>query len=565
MKKSKTTTVLIQAYIQCFASLLIVLTSINYSFAQRVKSLVPEISVDSLLFTKPGATKIARETTSGNLFYTTVNGNIYEVYIPTVGKATDILRYTASDHGITYLQGLYFRDSAMYLCGNIWSASTGIGKVVKGVLQKNGKRIWTDIVTTNPYPSANSTGDHGFAGINIDPIGNYIYVSSGARTHLGEIRTNNGIWEGKREVPLTTKIFRFPLNAINIMLPNDSSLLEKSGYIFVSGTRNAYDMAWDGNNNLFAIDNSGERDDPEELNWLRAGRHYGYPWRMGGNDNPLRQSPYDASKDILVNKKSGGYLSGWLADDPTFPKAPKNTVFTEPIRNYGTAADYFKDPVTGKILKASDKATYISSFTAHRSPLGLVIDRDSFLAPSYRGNAFVLSFMPGGDSDGYTPLSPWGSPCPFVDPSRELVQMKLTYNTSLDDYTMTTSNLVTGFYLPVDAELFKNKLYVIENGGYIWQLTFPNNSSAIEEIPLVTKIDAYPNPFNQTTTLNFEDLEKGLYSLMVYNAMGQKVREFKDVSNEKINFDRKNLSNGVYLIQLQSAGKIYAQGKIVIE
>src|SRR4051812_32276010 len=103
------------------------LASVNVLFAQRVYPLVSGISVDSILLTKPGATKMAMESVSGHLFYTTDAGDIYEVYIPGIGVATDSLRYTAADHGITFLQGMYFRDSVMYLCGNIWSSTTAVG------------------------------------------------------------------------------------------------------------------------------------------------------------------------------------------------------------------------------------------------------------------------------------------------------------------------------------------------------------------------------------------------------------------------------------------------------
>lgn len=71
------------------------------------------------------------------------------------------------------------------------------------------------------------------------------------------------------------------------------------------------------------------------------------------NDNPLRNSPYDASQDPLVNPLSTGYTEGWLADDPDFPEPPAGTTFTEPVRNYGTAADFYRDPVTGNVKKCT--------------------------------------------------------------------------------------------------------------------------------------------------------------------------------------------------------------------
>ena len=95
--------------------LALVILNFNQSFSQSVYPIATGITVDSVLAAKPNATKIARDPVSGHLFYTTVNGDIYEVFIPG-GAATDSLRFTAADHGITYLQGLYFRDSVMYVC-----------------------------------------------------------------------------------------------------------------------------------------------------------------------------------------------------------------------------------------------------------------------------------------------------------------------------------------------------------------------------------------------------------------------------------------------------------------
>ncbi len=532
--------------------------------AQRVVPLVPGITVDSIYKVKPGATKLAMDPVSGRLFYSVLGGEIYEVFIQSPGTTTDTLRYNASHHGIPYLQGLCFRDSVMYVCGNWWSSTTGIGKIAKGTLQPNGTRVWTNILNTNSYETANINGDHGFSAVNIDPAGNYIYVSSGARTHLGEIRTNGGTWPNKREVPMTSRIFRFPINSVGLTLSNDSNLIDNSGYLFATGTRNAYDMGWDGNNNLFAIDNSGERDDPEELNWLQQGKNYGYPWRMGDNRNPISVSPYNVNNDPLVNHLSSGYLSGWFADDPTFPAIPSGVAFTDPVRNYGTTADFFRDSISGNVKNASDEGTYISTFTAHRSPLGLVFDRDSMLAAPFRGDGFVMSFMPGGDSTGYSPISPWGGPVPFVDTSRELVQMKLVYNAGIDNYTMTTSNIVGGFYLPVDAELVSNVMYVIENGGALWKLNFPLYVGQHEIINTALLI-VYPNPFTKTTTLQFNNPNSANHSIIIYDMLGKVIRTINNVNSERVEIDRASLVNGAYFVELRNDFKTVATRKLIIE
>lgn len=539
--------------------LLVIASFATPTYAQRVRPLVPGISTDSILKARPNASKLAWDAVSGHLFYTTSEGGIYEVYIPSMGAATDSLCYSAADHGITFLQGLYFRDSVMYICGNIWSATTTVGKVMKATLQANGSRIWTTVMSTVPYPDADAGGDHGFAGVNVDPAGNYIYVSSGARTHLGEIRTNGGAWPGCREVPITTRIYRFPVTITNLVLPNDSTAIDNSGYVFAWGTRNAYDMAWDANDNLFAIDNSGERDDPEELNWLRQGRHYGFPWNMGGNSNPLMTSPYDVNQDPLVNHLSAGYMAGWFADDPTFPVVPAGLTFTGPVRNYGADADFYRDPVTGHVKNASDEGTYITSFTSHRSPLGLVIDRDSTLAAPFRGDAFLTSFMPGGDSTGYTPLSPWGTACPFVDPVRDLLQLKLNYDAGIDNYTMTTQRIVDGFYLPVDAELVGGSMYVIENGGSLWKVNLPLYTG-IHELSQNPAVTLFPNPANDQIQITGD--AGRIKSISVFDLPGNTVLDDNAYDGRPLNVS--GLAKGMYIIAVRFEDNRSGSTKLII-
>jgi hypothetical protein len=516
------------------------------SFAQqRVFPLINSISVDSIFEIKPYATKISYDEKSGHLFYSVITGDIYEVFMNSAGGASDSLRYSVVDHGISSLQGLYFREGILYLSGNNWTSTTGVGIISKGTPQANGTRLWETVVSSDPYPSASPTGDHGFSGISLDPSGNFLFVSSGARTHLGEMDDNNGAWPNCRETPMTCRMFRFPISSLPIHLVNDSLWLENSGFIYASGTRNAYDFAWDGNDTLFSIDNSGERDDPEELNWIRQGKNYGFPWNMGGNINPLVNSPYNYLNDPLVNPNCGGVAAGWFLDDPTFPTLPSNVTFMEPVRNYGVSADYYRDATTGMVKKASDEGTYVSTFTPHASPLGLVFDKDSLLASPFRGDGFVLSFMPGGDSTGFSTISPWGIPCPFVDPSRELRQLKLVYDAVIDNYTMTTSDLVSGFYLPVDAVFVGNELYVIERGGDMWKVTFPLYQEEENELLI------YPNPSDSYAFITFNNDAKELVELSVVDFSGKKVVNVVEQGVSQFAIKTNQLACGIYICSLK--------------
>jgi glucose/arabinose dehydrogenase len=528
-------------------------------FGQGVQSLKPDITVDSILKVKPGASKLAFDPISKHLFYTCSDGKIVEVF---EDIQQDSLRYTVNDHGLTRLQGLCFLDSTLYLSGNIWYSNTGIGLIVKGKLQVDGSRIWTTMVLTEAYPTSSSSGDHGFTGINVDPSKQFLFFSGGSRTSFGEVISNNGNYPGMREQALTSKIYRIPIDAENLYWPNDSTFLMNSGFVFAEGTRNAYDMAWNAQDHLFAVDNAGERDDPEELNWIQEGQHYGFPWRIGGNVNPLTNPSYDASQDPLINPNNEAYLAGHFNADPNFPPIPAGIQFTEPLRNYGNAADFYKDENTGQIMRASETGTSLRTFTAHRSPLGLIIDREHEIGSIYQGKAFVLSFMPGGDSTGYTPLSPWGSPCPFVDSSRELVMMDLQYDTLLADYTIHSANIVTGFYLPVDAEQVENSIYVIENNGVLWKVNFPNkfNPPICYQAGLIT----YPNPFSSMCNVYFPNPSKQFRNIKLYQSNGQLAYESAAFDLDTYPLSVPKIAAGEYTLVLEQGTEILAHQKIII-
>ena len=527
--------------------------------AQRVYPLFDDISVDSVLKPQTWASKIAFDPISKHVFYTTAGGTIYEVFENT---KTDTLRFSVLDHGIPRVQGLCFVDSTLFLSGNIWYTTIGIGMVVKGILQPNGTRIWSTVLSTSGYPTSSSTGDHGFTGITVDPQKEYLYFSGGSRTSFGEVKTNDGMYPGMREQAITSKIFRIPIDATNIYLHNDSIELQNSGYVFAEGTRNAYSMAFNDQNHLFAIDNAGERDDPEELNWIREGQHYGFPWRIGGNANPLANPNYDASIDPLINPNNGAFLAGHFDADPQFPAAPTGVVFTEPIANHGDAADYYKDENTGQIQKSSESGVPVRTFTAHRSPLGLVIDKNNEIGGNYSGHGFVLSFMPGGDSTGYTPLSPWGSACPFVDPSRELVMLRFSFDSIGQNYSIRTSNIVSGFYLPVDAVQVGHSIYVIENNGGLWKINFPKAQTPPSGFSASNFV--YPNPSAAELNCYFPNPNQQKRHLELLSLDGKVIYRSTDFTTEFYKSDISTFSQGGYYIRLIADGEVIARQKIVI-
>jgi hypothetical protein len=410
------------------------------------------------------ATRIAKDPRSNTLYYLKLAGGIHR--FDPVAQTSTLIHSTAA-HGLRNAQGFAIgRDGTMYLVGN--ADVPGIrtqATIVKGTLRPNGTRAWSVLARSAPYPKSRTAYDHRMNGLVVDPRGEFLYVNSGSRTDHGEVQSVGALYPGVREVGLTAIILRLPTAGTNIFLSNNRGWLRNNGYLFAEGTRNTYDMAFAPNGDLFGPDNGPDRDMPDELNWLREGRHYGFPWRIGGLDNPQQFRDYDPATDPLLDPAFNAVRLGYYRNDPTFPPRPGRPL-VEPIENAGPHADSFRDPATGAILDASAQGRTIASFTAHRSPLGIVFDTARVLIPAFRGDGFMLSWTRGDPSGD-------GVRGPFRDPSQDLLHLDLSK--AGDTYRMRATRIVRSFNNPIDAEIVGNRIYVLDYGGAgnIWEVTLP--------------------------------------------------------------------------------------------
>ncbi|HVV01249.1 MAG TPA: PQQ-dependent sugar dehydrogenase [Verrucomicrobiae bacterium] len=414
--------------------------------------------------------RIAKDPRNNQLYYLKLNGDIYRVNVmPGNGASTSALVYSSANHGLSQnVQGMAIGpDGTMYLVGNDLTnnGTRTIARIMKGVPQAGGGRNWSLLAQTEAYPFGDSGYDHLFNGIIASLDGASVFVNSGARTDHGEAQSHGGTFPNTRDVPLTAKIFVLPANGSNLLLPNDLVALRNAGRIFAEGTRNAFDFGFAPGGELFATDNGPDRDMSDELNWLRAGLHYGFPWRMGGGDNPQQFPNYNPATDPLLDPRFFAVQQGFYHNDPTFPPPPTN--FTAPVLNAGPDADSFRNATNGAYEDASALGRANSTFTAHRAPLGLVFDRDGAMAPPFHNDGFVLGFTPG-DPNGTNAVGP------FFDSSQDLLDLDLV-KLGTTNFQARVTRLMGGFNMPVDAEVISNRLYVLEYGGNqgIWEITFP--------------------------------------------------------------------------------------------
>ncbi len=441
------------------------------------------IHVSTIMQVRPTAVRIAVNPIDHALYYATFQGGLYK--IRNQGSVySDTLIATATQHQINYLQSIAFKDSNIYLVGNRKAPNTaGHGLVMRGKFKPNGTWQWDTLMYTVNYPSTATLFDHAFSSICVSANGDSLYIGSGSRTDHGEVQTSNGLFPNTREVGLTSTVFRIPINpAAPVYLPNDSAILASGPYVYCRGVRNSFDMALAPNGDLLASENSGDRDDPEELNWLRNGGHYGFPWRMGGNLTGMQFSNYNQSNDLLINHNCLAWTNGYFYNDLNYPQPPGLVTFSEPVKNYGPDGDKFRNANTGLVHDASDEGTFITSFTPHRSPLGLVFDINGKLTAPYNYGAFIMSYTEGtADTSGTLPN---GSTGPFSDVGQDLLQLALFKDTASGQYSMNCYRIAGDFKNPVDACLDDNVLYVIESHypgnpltPKLYALTFPLNTN----------------------------------------------------------------------------------------
>jgi hypothetical protein len=313
-----------------------------------------------------------------------------------------------------------------------------------------GARTWTTMATSVAYPPGGGNFDHSFAGLAVSPDNQYLYFSSGSRTDHDEPE------KGIRNVPLTRRIFRLKTTDVGVMLLNDEAAL--APYLYADGLRNAFDMAFNANGDLFAGDNGPDVDFPDEVNWIQQGKHYGFPWRFGDQNTIVTDPAYTPNGDLRLHTGFQAVDLNTYVYDPNFPKPPAGVTFVDPVPNHGPdQTKYHFDRATKTILDAAQMGKPLAGITGHRSPLGLSFDTTGALCGDYYKAGFLVSYGALIDVMG--------------DRGQDVALMQL-YKVN-GNYEMNLTQLVLGFTGPMDSTLVGNKLYVVELMGGIYEISLP--------------------------------------------------------------------------------------------
>lgn len=178
--------------------------------------------------------------------------------------------------------------------------------------------------------------NHGACHLAEGPDGK-MYLGVGSRTDHGEAGKDEHL-DKNGETEWTAAVLRFDREA-----PKPE--------VYCRGLRNPYGFAWDDRGRLIAGEHGPDANHPEELNWLREGKHYGFPYVFGDGETPMY-------KDAVP--------------------APAGLSFEAPIANLGPDA------------RPGDQPYY--SFHPHSAPTGMVFYKDGALPERYKGSFFVTRF-----------------------------------------------------------------------------------------------------------------------------------------------------------------------------
>ncbi len=182
--------------------------------------------------------------------------------------------------------------------------------------------------------------NHGISHIAQGPDG-FLYVTSGSRTDGGELG-NDERYSKEGETPVTACLWKL-----------DPKLEHPILETFAHGMRNAFGFAWTSAGEHYAVVNGPDADMPEELDHLKPGKHYGFPYQFG--DSTAKAYPYT-------------------------PEAPVGLTFTYPVLNQGPdGLDYQKKIPT-------------ATFTPHSSPAGIIWLEDEIYPSAYRHSFFTVRF-----------------------------------------------------------------------------------------------------------------------------------------------------------------------------
>ena len=146
--------------------------------------------------------------------------------------------------------------------------------------------------------------------------------------------------------------------------------------------------------------------------------------------------------------------------------------------------------------------------------------------------------------------------------------IEMTDRALFADY-LTTGNETKLLVISPETE----NLFIYEGEFEILEVIVANSHAEVSvDLPLVNRFslsEAYPNPFNPTTTMTLTMPVSGEITVEVYNVLGQVVSTlasgYMDASTYTLTWDASNASSGVYFVQADAEGFTKTQKLMLVK
>ena len=144
--------------------------------------------------------------------------------------------------------------------------------------------------------------------------------------------------------------------------------------------------------------------------------------------------------------------------------------------------------------------------------------------------------------------------------------IELSDDAWISDYSTSGSQTILVIVEPAEGNLFTT------SGDFeIADMIIANSHDAITAMVVreFALSDAYPNPFNPSTTVELTVPEAGHVSVMVYNIAGQLVAEladtYMDANQYQFTWQGENVPSGMYLLRAEYAGQVSTQKLMLLK
>lgn len=131
------------------------------------------------------------------------------------------------------------------------------------------------------------------------------------------------------------------------------------------------------------------------------------------------------------------------------------------------------------------------------------------------------------------------------------------------DFAETVHLVSDGGYVLCGSINYGNSALVLST--YIIRTDSLGNSSVgIEELENNNNnnFSMYPNPFNDETVCNFDEMNNAV--LTIYNYLGKMISQIKNINGSTAVIKRGTMKSGMYFIKLSEKDKIKAYHKFII-